>query len=84
MLEGDVLPRLNLARGVPGAISTISSYLIIGFGIIVAMVSAGIDLSSFALLAGALGVGIGFGLQDIVRNFISGLILIFRTPNTDR
>jgi len=80
MLEGDVLPRLNLARGVPGAISTISSYIIIGFGIIVAIIGAGIDLNSFALLAGALGVGIGFGLQDIVRNFISGLILIFERP----
>ena len=80
VLEGDVLPRLNLARGVPGAISSIMTYLIIGFGIIIAMVTAGIDLSSFALLAGALGVGIGFGLQDIVRNFISGLILIFERP----
>ena len=80
MLEGDVLPRLNLARGVPGAISTISSYLIIAFGILVAIMGAGIDLNSFALLAGALGVGIGFGLQDIVKNFISGLILIFERP----
>lgn len=80
ILEGDVLPRLNLARGVPGAISTLSSYLIIGFGIIVAIMGAGIDLNSFALLAGALGVGIGFGLQDIVKNFISGLILIFERP----
>ena len=80
ILEGDVLPRLNLARGVPGAISSITTYLIIGFGIIIAMITAGIDLSSFALLAGALGVGIGFGLQDLVRNFISGLILIFERP----
>jgi small-conductance mechanosensitive channel len=80
ILEGDVLPRLNLARGVPGAISSITTYIIIGFGIIIAMVTAGIDLSSFALLAGALGVGIGFGLQDLVRNFISGLILIFERP----
>jgi len=80
ILEGDVLPRLNLARGVPGAISSIMTYLIIGFGIIIAMITAGIDLSSFALLAGALGVGIGFGLQNIVNNFISGLILIFERP----
>jgi small-conductance mechanosensitive channel len=80
ILEGDVLPRLNLARGVPGAISSITTYAIIGFGIILATVTAGIDLSSFALLAGALGVGIGFGLQDLVKNFISGLILIFERP----
>jgi potassium efflux system protein len=80
ILEGDVLPRLNLARGVPGAISSITTYTIIGFGIILATVTAGIDLSSFALLAGALGVGIGFGLQDLVKNFISGLILIFERP----
>jgi len=80
ILEGDILPRLNLARGVPGAISSITTYLIIGFGIIIATVTAGIDLSSFALLAGALGVGIGFGLQDLVKNFISGLILIFERP----
>ena len=71
ILEGDILPRFNLARGVPGAVSTISSYIIIGFGIIVAVRGSGIDLNSFALLAGALGVGIGFGLQDIVKNFIS-------------
>jgi small-conductance mechanosensitive channel len=80
ILEGDVLPRFELARGVPGAVSTISSYIIIGFGIIVAVRGSGIDLNSFALLAGALGVGIGFGLQDIVKNFISGLIIIFERP----
>jgi len=80
ILDGDVLPRLDLPRGVPGAISIITSYLIIGFGIIVAIMGAGINLNSFALLAGALGVGIGFGLQNIVNNFISGLILIFERP----
>lgn len=80
ILNGDILPRLNLARGVPGAISLITTYLVVGFGIIVAIVGAGVDFNSFALLTGALGVGIGFGLQDIVNNFISGLILIFERP----
>lgn len=80
ILDGDVLPRFNLARGVPAAISTISSYLIIAFGILVAIMGAGIDLNSFTMIAGALSVGIGFGLQDIVKNFISGLIIIFEHP----
>jgi len=80
ILEGDVLSRMTLPRGVPGAISAIIKYIIVGFGIIVAFSAAGLDLDKFALLAGALGVGIGFGLQDLVRNFISGLILIFERP----
>ena len=71
---------MTLPRGVPGAISAIVKYIIVGFGIIVAFSAAGLDLDKFALLAGALGVGIGFGLQDLVRNFISGLILIFERP----
>ncbi|MDX1699292.1 MAG: mechanosensitive ion channel [Melioribacteraceae bacterium] len=79
-LEGDVLSRMTLPRGVPGAISAIVKYVIVGFGIIVAFSAAGLDLDKFALLVGALGVGIGFGLQDLVRNFISGLILIFERP----
>ncbi|MBT8378679.1 MAG: mechanosensitive ion channel [Ignavibacteria bacterium] len=79
-LEGDVLSRMTLPRGVPGAISAIVKYIIVGFGIVVAFSAAGLDLDKFALLAGALGVGIGFGLQDLVRNFISGLILIFERP----
>jgi small-conductance mechanosensitive channel len=80
ILEGDVLSRMTLPRGVPGAISAIVKYVIVGFGIIIAFSAAGLDLDKFALLAGALGVGIGFGLQDLVRNFISGLILIFERP----
>jgi small-conductance mechanosensitive channel len=80
VLEQDVYPRLALPRGVPGAISKLSQYVIVGFGIFVAFAAAGIDLSSLALLAGALGVGIGFGLQAIINNFVSGLILIFERP----
>lgn len=80
ILETDILVRMNLKRGVAGAVSSMALYAITGFGIVFAIMSSGLDLNSFSLLAGALGVGIGFGLQDIVRNFISGLILIFERP----
>lgn len=80
ILEEDVLPRLTLPRGVPGAITKMAGYLIIGLGLTIAVGAAGIDLSNLALMAGALGVGIGFGLQTIVSNFVSGLILIFERP----
>lgn len=80
ILQGEILSRFELARGVPGAISSITSYFIIGFGIIGAIIGTGINLDNFAMLASALGVGIGFGLQDLVKNFISGLILIFERP----
>ena len=79
-LEGEILSRMTLPRGVPGAIGTLVKYLIVGFGILVAFSAAGLGLDKFTLIAGALGVGIGFGLQDLVRNFISGLILIFERP----
>jgi small-conductance mechanosensitive channel len=80
VLEEEFFPRIELPRGVPGAISMMVRYFIIGWGLYIALESAGIDLSSFGLLAGALGVGIGFGLQNIVANFISGLILAFERP----
>ncbi len=80
LLQEDVLPRLALPRGVPGAISQLSHYIILGFGLMFAFAAAGIDMSRLALLVGALGVGIGFGLQNIVNNFVSGLILIFERP----
>jgi potassium efflux system protein len=80
VLEKDVLPRFDLPRGVPGAVSMLAHYAIVLVGILFALAAAGIELSRFALLAGALGVGIGFGLQNIVNNFISGLILLFERP----
>lgn len=80
ILDGEILPRLSLPRGVPGAISAIFSYSIVAFGITISLFAAGIDLNKFTLLAGGLGVGIGFGMQDLVKNFISGLILIFERP----
>jgi len=80
ILEEDVLVRMKLPRGVPDAISMMTNYIIIGLGLIIALSVAGFDLSRFAILFGALGVGIGFGLQNVVNNFISGLILIFERP----
>jgi small-conductance mechanosensitive channel len=62
------------------SINKLLNYAILAFGIFMALGLAGIDLKSFAVLAGALGIGIGFGLQNIVNNFISGLILLFERP----
>ncbi|MDO6760871.1 mechanosensitive ion channel [Tamlana sp. 2_MG-2023] len=79
--DGDgILRFLNLPKGIPAAISLVIRYFIIGFGTILALSALGVDLSKFNLMAGALGVGIGFGLQNIVSNFISGLILVFERP----
>ncbi|MGD9345881.1 MAG: mechanosensitive ion channel [Candidatus Aminicenantes bacterium] len=80
VLGEDVLPRLSLPRGVPAAISATAYYFILFLGFLFALSAAGIEWSRFALLAGALGVGIGFGLQNLVNNFVSGLILIFERP----
>ena len=80
LLEVELFPRVKLPRGVPGAISMIVGYVIVAYGIFLALAAAGVDLSKFGLMAGALGVGIGFGLQNIVANFIAGLILAFERP----
>ena len=80
VLQEDVFPRVNLPRGVPSAISSMIHYALITIAFFVALAVAGIDLSSFAIIAGAVGVGIGFGLQNIVNNFVSGLILLFERP----
>ncbi|HEY7574840.1 MAG TPA: mechanosensitive ion channel domain-containing protein, partial [Thermoanaerobaculia bacterium] len=80
LLEGEVFPRLQLPRGLPFTISTTVRYAIIFSGFALALGAAGIDLSRVTLLAGALGVGIGFGLQNLVSNFVSGLILLFERP----
>lgn len=73
----DIAPRAKLARGVPDAIATLMHYFIILAGFMFAISAAGIDVSKLAIMAGALGVGIGIGLQDVVNNFTSGLILLF-------
>lgn len=80
VIEDGILVHTRLPKGVPAAISVTIRYFIIVLGLSMALSAAGIDLGKFGLLAGALGVGIGFGLQNIVNNFISGLILVYERP----
>lgn len=80
VLREDVLPRMPLKRGVPGAILMFVNYTIMAVGFILALAILGFEPSQFTLIGGALGVGLGFGLQTLVNNFVSGLILIFERP----
>jgi small-conductance mechanosensitive channel len=80
VLAEDVFPRTRLARGVPYAISSLVRYTLISLGFMVALAAAGIELGKLTLITGGLAVGIGFGLQNVVNNFVSGLILLFERP----
>lgn len=80
LLDAEVMTPRGMEHGVKFAIKTLLHYSLILVGFLVAISVAGVDMSKFAILAGALGVGIGFGLQNIVNNFLSGLILLFERP----
>ncbi|HWO02576.1 MAG TPA: mechanosensitive ion channel domain-containing protein [Blastocatellia bacterium] len=80
ILGDEILPRLNLARGLPNAIATITHYVLLLMVFLLALAASGVELSRFTILTGAFGVGAGFGLQNVISNFISGLILLFERP----
>lgn len=80
LFENSARANKTLSKGFLFAINKTIGYIIITIGFILGFAYAGIDLGKFGLLAGALGVGIGFGLQNIVNNFISGLILLYERP----
>ncbi len=80
LLEILILQRLPIAPGARYAITTLSQYLIVAIGIITSFKLIGTQWSSIQWLVAALGVGLGFGLQEIVANFVSGIILLFERP----
>ena len=79
-LREEVLKRFQLSRGLPELISSTLYYLILLLIFLSAINVGGIELNKFTVLTGAIGVGFGFGLQNIINNFVSGLILQFERP----
>ncbi|MBI4522298.1 MAG: mechanosensitive ion channel [Deltaproteobacteria bacterium] len=80
ILIEEIVPRIRLSRGVPDAIELLSRHTVLLVGFLLALSAAGVNLSQVTLALSALGVGIGFGLQNVVNNFVSGLILVFEHP----
>lgn len=74
------LSKSKVELGVRVAIGSILKYLILTIGFIIILQTVGINLSSLTILLGALGVGIGFGLQNVTNNFVSGIIILFERP----
>lgn len=79
-LEDDWLPMSHLDSGVRVSVATLFGYITFIIAAMVGLSVAGLDLSKLAIVAGALSVGIGFGLQNVFNNFVSGLILLFERP----
>ncbi len=79
-LEVLILSRMNLQPGSGYAITTVSTYLLVLIGVVVCLAVVGVQWSKLQWLVAALGVGLGFGLQEIVANFVSGIILLFERP----
>lgn len=80
ILKEEVLTRMALPRGVDNSIASLSYYALLLLGLLAALSAAGLKVGQLTFLFGALGVGIGLGLQDVVKNFVSGLILMFERP----
>ena len=79
-LDKEIYPRTHLSAGVSSTFSLMIKYSLTFFGFLIALFGAGIEISKVAVGIGALGVGIGFGLQNIINNFVSGIILALERP----
>tara|TARA_R110002074_G_scaffold19250_4_gene61487 strand:- start:1795 stop:2700 length:906 start_codon:yes stop_codon:yes gene_type:complete len=79
-LANKVLARYKIEVGIRQSIASFFKYLLIIIGLITILQNSNVDLSALGILAGAIGVGIGFGLQNITNNFISGLIILLERP----
>ena len=80
VLSEEVAPRFRIDTGAAESVITLTSYVVYGTGIAFAASAAGLSGTQVTVVIGALSVGIGFGLQNIVSNFVSGLILMFERP----
>jgi small-conductance mechanosensitive channel len=80
ILQKRVLPRTSMEPGHQDALARWAQYLVFTVALIIGLQSSGLNLSSILVVGGALGVGIGFGLQNVANNFISGLILLIERP----
>ena len=80
LLEVSLLSRLELKQGSAYAITSLLSYTIVGAGLVAALGTLGVSWDKLQWLVAALGVGLGFGLQEIFANFVSGLIILFERP----
>jgi small-conductance mechanosensitive channel len=76
VLQEEVFPRVRMGKGLPVALSSVVQFVIVLLGLTLALAALGLDFTRLTILLGALGVGVGLGLQDVVRNVAAGLILL--------
>ncbi|MBR5598860.1 MAG: mechanosensitive ion channel [Alphaproteobacteria bacterium] len=79
-LSNNLLNRINIDEGIKHSLISGINFIGIIISLILAVIAMGVDLSNLAVIAGALSVGIGFGLQDVIKNLVSGIIILFERP----